>query len=131
MHISPTNTSLFLYGSYSHDLNMSLVGSCLYTCHRNHHKHFFYVTINSSSEINTFFCSEYFRQGQLCGSCVTSYAPPVYSVSTVPLATGPSTLQSLFSQSLLSLSLSSCLDSVLPSKTQWIHPLRTNSHVSS
>ena len=56
-----------------------LVGSCQYTCRRKGNGYFFDITVNKSSQINEFMCSRYKRQGQLCGSCVTGYAPPVYS----------------------------------------------------
>ena len=62
--------------TYSHK---TLVGACLYTRHQAWMGYFFPITINSTSQLNEFMCSEYNRQGQLCGSCVPGYAPPVYS----------------------------------------------------
>ena len=62
--------------TYSHK---TLVGSCQYTCQRSWTGYFFPITINSTSQLNEFMCSEFNRQGQLCGSCVPGYAPPVYS----------------------------------------------------
>ena len=62
--------------TYSHK---TLVGSCQYTCERSDSGYFFSITVNSTSKLNEFMCSDYNRQGQLCGSCVPGYAPPVYS----------------------------------------------------
>ena len=62
--------------TYSHK---TLVGSCQYTCLRSHRGYFFPITVNSTSQLNEFMCSEYNRQGQLCGSCIPGYVPPVYS----------------------------------------------------
>ena len=54
-----------------------IVGSCQYTCRRS--EYYFDITANTSSEINMLICERYNRQGQLCGSCMPGYAPPVYS----------------------------------------------------
>ena len=62
--------------TYNHK---TLVGSCLYTCERSDSGYFFSITVNSTSKLNEFMCSDYNRQGQLCGSCIPGYAPPVYS----------------------------------------------------
>ena len=62
--------------TYSHK---TLVGSCQYTCQRSDSGYFLTITINSTSQLNEFMCSVFNRQGQLCGSCVPGYAPPVYS----------------------------------------------------
>ena len=56
-----------------------IVGSCQYTCKRSGNGYYFDITANTSSEINKFMCKRYNRQGQLCGSCIPDYAPPVYS----------------------------------------------------
>ena len=56
-----------------------IVGSCQYTCNRSHNGYYFDITANTSSEINMLMCDRYNRQGQLCGSCMPGYAPPVYS----------------------------------------------------
>ena len=56
-----------------------IVGSCQYTCNRSHNGYYFDITANTSSEINMLMCERYNRQGQLCGSCMPGYAPPVYS----------------------------------------------------
>ena len=76
--------------AYSHEMNVLLVGSCQYTCYRSSSGYFFPITINSTSQLNEFMCSEYNRQGQLCGSCMPGYAPPVYSyyLSCVNCTTG-------------------------------------------
>ena len=62
--------------TYSHK---TLVGSCQYTCQRSWTGRFFPITVNSTSQLNEFTCSEFNRQGQMCGSCMPGYAPPVYS----------------------------------------------------
>ena len=59
--------------------NKTLVGSCQYTCQRLHSENYFDILVNTTSQINEFMCGKYNRQGQLCGSCVSGYAPPVYS----------------------------------------------------
>ena len=56
-----------------------IVGSCQYTCRRSHKAYYFDITANTSSEISMLMCERYNRQGQLCGSCMPGYAPPVYS----------------------------------------------------
>ena len=72
--------SLQLYAcycmTYSHKV---LVGSCQYTCQQAQTAYFFPITVNSTSQLNELMCSVFNRQGQLCGSCVPGYAPPVYS----------------------------------------------------
>ena len=52
-----------------------IVGFCQYTCRRSHNG---YITANTSSEINMLI-NVWEVQGQLCGSCMPGYAPPVYS----------------------------------------------------
>ena len=59
--------------------DLIIVGSCQYTCNRSHNGYYFDITANTSSEINMLMCERYNRQGQLCGSCMPGYAPPVYS----------------------------------------------------
>ena len=63
--------------------NKILVGSCQYTCQRTEKGYVYYFPIhaNTSSQLNEFMCSRYNRQGQLCGSCESGHAPPVYSYS--------------------------------------------------
>ena len=67
--------------TYYTETNQSLVGSCQYTCDRHTNGHFFDITVNSSLKLNERMCSRYKRQGQLCGSCIAGFAPPVYSYS--------------------------------------------------
>ena len=105
--------------TYYTETNQSLVGSCQYTCERRKNGHFFDITVETCFKFNERMCSRYKRQGQLCGSCIAGFSPPVYSytlshVLIVLLATGPSTQQSPFCQSLHSFSLPSHSDSVLP-----------------
>ena len=69
--------------TYCHETKLTLVGSCLYTCNPRSHQLGYYmdISVNTTSQINEFMCSGHNRQSQLCGSCVTGYAPPVYSYS--------------------------------------------------
>ena len=65
--------------TYNHEMNELHVGSCQYNCHRITGGFFIQIQVNTTSQINEFMCGIYNRQGQLCGSCVTGCAPPVYS----------------------------------------------------
>ena len=65
--------------TYNHEMNQLHVGSCQYNCHRSAGGYFIQIPVNTTSQINEFMCGIYNRQGQLCGSCVSGYAPPVYS----------------------------------------------------
>ena len=67
--------------TYYTDTNQSLVGSCQYTCDRKKDGQFFDITVHTSLKLNKKMCSRYKRQGQLCGSCMAGFAPPVYSYS--------------------------------------------------
>ena len=60
-----------------------VVGACQYTCQRATHESGYYYPIHTSqpSGLNEVVCSGYKRQGQMCGSCMDGYAPPVYSYS--------------------------------------------------
>ena len=63
------------------ETNQLLVGSCQYTCEREKNGYFFDIIVNSSLKLNEMMCSKYKRQGQLCGSCIAGFSPPVYSYS--------------------------------------------------
>ena len=65
--------------TYNHQVNQLHVGSCQYSCHRVSDEFWIHIPVNKTSQINGFMCGIYNRQGQLCGSCVSGYAPPVYS----------------------------------------------------
>ena len=66
--------------TYSPEMNQLHVGSCQYNCHRIAGYGFWiHIPVNTTSQINEFMCGIYNRQGQLCGSCVSGHAPPVYS----------------------------------------------------
>ena len=67
--------------THSFKSNQSLVGPCLYGCNRLGGFSFFFIPVNSTSQINGFMCGTFNRRGQLCGSCVPGHAPPVYSYS--------------------------------------------------
>ena len=60
-----------------------VVGACQYTCQRATHESGYYYPIHTGqpSGLNEVMCSGYKRQGQICGSCMDGYAPPVYSYS--------------------------------------------------
>ena len=67
--------------TYYTETNQSLVGSCQYTCERRKNGHFFDITVDTCFKLNERMCSRYKRQGQLCGSCIAGFSPPVYSYS--------------------------------------------------
>ena len=74
--------SLMLHECYYMTYKQQLqVGSCMFTCHRAAHGFFLNITVNSSAFINEAICGAHERQGQMCGSCMDGYAPPVYSYS--------------------------------------------------
>ena len=80
VHCQEKPHSLQLYVCYCMTYSQkTLVGACQYTCLNSWRGDFFPITINSTSQLNEFMCSDNNRQGQLCGSCVPGYAPPVYS----------------------------------------------------
>ena len=60
-----------------------VVGACPYTCQRAAEKCGYYYPIHTSQprDLNEVMCSGYKRQGQMCGSCMDGYVPPVYSYS--------------------------------------------------
>ena len=65
--------------SFNTVTNLTLVGSCQYTCNKESHGYYWDITVNTSSRVDQQICSKYKRQGQLCGSCIPGHAPPVYS----------------------------------------------------
>ena len=65
--------------SFNNVTNLTLVGSCQYTCNKESHGHYWNITVNASVEVDEHICSKYKRQDQLCGGCIPGYAPPVYS----------------------------------------------------
>ena len=67
--------------TYYTETNQLLVGSCQYTCEREKNGYFFDIIVDSSLNLNEMMCSRYKRQGQLCGSCIAGFSPPVYSYS--------------------------------------------------
>ena len=67
--------------TYYTETNQLLVGSCQYTCEREKNGYFFDIIVDSSPKLNEMMCSRYKRQGQLCGSCIVGFSPPVYSYS--------------------------------------------------
>ena len=59
------------------------VGSCQYTCTRglDHGWMSFFSVVTNTSNVTEVVCGPHKRQGQMCGSCMDGYAPPVYSYS--------------------------------------------------
>ena len=76
--------SLYLFAcfcmSYNNKTDQYLIGACQYNC-KLAEGYYTNITTNTSSGINGLICSKFKRQGQLCGSCMPGYAPPVYSYS--------------------------------------------------
>ena len=71
----------------THKQQKTLVGSCLYTCHRGEKStNLLNLTADSMSELNKEMCGLFKRTGQMCGECIPGHAPPVYSytLSCVP-----------------------------------------------
>ena len=63
--------------TYGHKV---VVGTCQYSCLRGNFRTFYFnITVNSTALINDAMCGELNRQDQMCGSCKSGYAPPVYS----------------------------------------------------
>ena len=68
--------------TYDEDSDGYIVGLSYYGCHPT--GHMAYNSIPSqvnATELNTFQCGDYHRDGQLCGKCKTGFAPSVYSYS--------------------------------------------------
>ena len=65
------------------DESSIVVGACQYTCQWVTYVYMYYHPIYTSQpdDLNEVMCSSYKRQGQMCGSCMDGYAPPVYSYS--------------------------------------------------
>ena len=66
--------------TYNEDSDGYVVGLCSYSCFRGR----LYYTIPrevNATELNTFQCGDYHRDGQLCGKCKDGFAPSVYSYS--------------------------------------------------
>jgi len=66
--------------TYNEDSAAYVLGSCYYTCFLD----YIYYSIPSqinATELNTFLCGDYHRDGQLCGKCKHGFAPSVYSYS--------------------------------------------------
>ena len=58
------------------------VGPCEYTCQRAGMRGFYFnATVTSTSLINNYICGTHRRTRQMCGGCMSGYAPPVYSYS--------------------------------------------------
>ena len=66
--------------TYNSKLNLLLVGSCQFTC-KQARSDYINITANTSFQLNELLCGRFKRQGQMCGSCMDGYAPPIYSYS--------------------------------------------------
>ena len=68
------------YGmTFSANESMLVVGRCLYHCNDRVYAKSYYPLPSNTSELNEILCSEYHREGQLCGRCEEGFALPVYS----------------------------------------------------
>ena len=68
------------YGmTFSANESMLVVGWCLYRCVDRVYTKSYYPLPSNTSELNEILCSEYHREGQLCGRCEEGFALPVYS----------------------------------------------------
>ena len=76
---------LFCYCmTYNHNLNTTVVGSCLLGCRRKHTprcQSLNQIETNETSELNHIMCGDFNREGQVCGKCRDGYGLPVYSYS--------------------------------------------------
>ena len=66
--------------TYNKDSAAYVLGLCYYTCFLD----YIYYSVPSqvnATELNTFMCGGYHRDGQLCGKCKHGFAPSVYSYS--------------------------------------------------
>ena len=79
-----TPYELFLQECYciTYGQDILAVGPCEYTCQRAGKRGFYFnATVTSTSLINNYICGAYRRTRQMCGGCMSGYAPPVYSYS--------------------------------------------------
>ena len=65
---------------YDEDSATYVVDLCYYTCFLDYTYYSIPSQINPT-ELNTFMCCNYYRDGQLCGKCKHGFAPPAYSYS--------------------------------------------------
>ena len=66
--------------SYDPDKNATVVGNCDYSCHQSTVLYSPYFPLPSDvSKLEDTVCSQFHREGQLCGRCNDKFAPPVYS----------------------------------------------------
>ena len=66
--------------SYNQNTSATVVGNCAYSYYHTgmHHSQYFSLPPNVSN-LNNSTCQKYHREGQLCGRCNDTFAPPVYS----------------------------------------------------
>ena len=67
--------------TYSKDSASYVVGLCIYACFLGQTYYTIPSKVNNATELNTFLCGSYHRDGQLCGKCEHGFAPSVYSYS--------------------------------------------------
>ena len=66
--------------SHNQDMNTTVVGNCDYSCHQSTVLYSPYFPLPSNvSKLEDTVCSQFHREGQLCGRCNDKFAPPVYS----------------------------------------------------
>ena len=68
--------------TYDEDSDGYVVGLCYYSCFTAGHMAYYSIPSHvNATELNTFQCGDYHRDGQLCGKCEHGFAPAVYSYS--------------------------------------------------
>ena len=65
--------------TYSEIFNRTLVGNCVYNCHRSSDLGLYYSIPNSTSKLNEATCGAYNRQGQSCSRCKNNHGTSVYT----------------------------------------------------
>ena len=66
--------------SYYPAINATVVGNCGYSCHQSTMRQSPYFPLPSNvSKLGNTICSQFHREGQLCGRCNDNFSPPVYS----------------------------------------------------
>lgn len=62
------------------ELTTTIVGACVYNCFASSSRWDFHSTLKTnSSGIDEIMCGSLHRTGQLCGQCMSHFAPPVFS----------------------------------------------------
>ena len=68
--------------TYDEDSDGYVVGLCYYSCFPAGHMAYYSIPSQvNATNLNSFLCGDYYRDGQLCGKCERGFAPAVYSYS--------------------------------------------------